>query len=167
MLLKLTAKSFFQKILVFIIGTSLFISCAHDEDKILNDANYLFCQRHLLNQSSESLWNNVSRHLDINLPEGMDTSTRKRMIEIHNVPILKSFNAYQYLPDSVKNIIEKAEIADKKLVDEIAEISFSIDSLEIRKLRFLSKVDQASERGQQFLIKYNQAYTSPCKPSNK
>jgi len=160
-------KNNLQALLVFILLTLTITGCSHDEDKILNDANYLYCQRHLLNQSSESLWNNVSRHLDINLPNDMDTSTRKRMIELRNAPILKSFNAYKHLPDSVKIIVDKAEIADKKLVDEIAEISFSIDSLEIRKLRFLSKINQASERAQLFLVKYNQAFTSPCKPALK
>ena len=165
--MKPTANYSLWSYLVFVICCLGFYSCSHDEDKILNDANYLYCQRHLLNQSSESLWKNVAYHLDINLPNEMDTSTRKRMTEIRNAPILKSFNAYKYLPDSVKALVEKAEIADKKLVDEIAEISFSIDSLEIRKLRFLSKVDQSSERGQLFLVKYNAAFTSPCKRSSK
>lgn len=150
-------------VLFLMAGTMAFYACNNDEDKILRDANNLFCQRQLLAESSQKLWEDVAYHIGVNLPESIDSVTRKRMIEIKNAPILKSFNAYKRLPDSVKIIVDKAEIADKKLVDEIAEVSFSIDSLEIKKLRFLTKVGPESSRGKRFLAQYNEYLASPCK----
>jgi len=154
-------------ILIFMTGTIAFCACNNDEDKILRDANNLFCQRQLLAESSQNLWDDVAYHIAVNLSGSIDSITRKRMVEIKNAPILKSFNAYKTLPDSVKVIVDKAEIADKKLVDEIAEVSFSIDSLEIKKLKFLAKIGPESSRGRRFLAQYNEYLASPCKTNVK
>ncbi|HPB54138.1 MAG TPA: hypothetical protein PLR22_10740 [Saprospiraceae bacterium] len=147
----------------FIILTVGFCSCENDEENILNVAERLFCQRQLLADSSQALWDDVAYHININLGAETDSITRKRMVEIKNAPIIKSFHAYLSLPDSIKTIVEKAEVMDKRLVDEIAEVSFSIDSLEIRKIKFLKKVGMESNKGRNFLSRYNEFIASPCK----
>ena len=148
---------------MFIMLSSFFCSCEHDEEDILSNASHLFCQRQLLADSAQSLWDDVAYHININLGAEVDFVTRKRMVEIKNAPIIKSFKANHSLPDSIRMIIDHADTVDKRLVDEIAEVSFRIDSLEIRKIKFLDKVGMESKRGRRFLARYNESIASPCK----
>ncbi len=148
---------------MFIMLSSFFCSCEHDEEDILSNANHLFCQRQLLADSAQSLWDDVAYHININLGAEVDSVTRKRMVEIKNAPIIKSFKAYHSLPDSIRMIIDHADTVDKRLVDEIAEVSFRIDSLEIRKIKFLDKVgmDPSLHPAKTIQQKHNETIHSP------
>ena len=77
-------------------------------------------------------------------------------------PILRTFKAYELLPDSMKQGIAIVEEFDKSLVSKIATVSFKIDSVEMLKLNYLGDVGQESPQGAEFLKSYNEVVNSPC-----
>lgn len=77
--------------------------------------------------------------------------------------MLKSFQIYNKLSDSLKVFIDEVEMKDKSLVNIMAAISFKIDSVEMLKLQYLSKVGTNSSKGKEFLRSYDESYNAPCK----
>jgi len=152
----------FMALMILALLVSVFCACNQDEDKLLLTANKLFCKRQLLTDSSRVLWEDIARHIRINLDKDVDSLTRKHILSMNSVPMLESFEDFQKFPDSVKERVHKAGEIDKRLVDEIAEVSFSLDSLEVKKLKFLKKVGINSLRGKNFLNQYNEYIASPC-----
>ncbi|MCO6460391.1 MAG: hypothetical protein J5I59_03240 [Saprospiraceae bacterium] len=150
-------------LLLVALCSFLISACKHDENKLLLAAGQLFCKRQLLIDSSQNLWANVAYHLKINMGPEVDSVTRKRMLTMKNAAMLASLQAYNRLPDSVKSIIQKAGTVDRRLVDEIAEVSFSIDSIEVKKEEFLKKAGMNSSRAKKFLAQYKEYIASPCK----
>ena len=82
---------------------------------------------------------------------------------MHSAPMLKSFQIYNKLSDSLKVFIDEVEMKDKSLVNSMAAISFKIDSVEMLKLQYLSMVGTNSSEGKEFLIDYDEAQNEPCK----
>lgn len=145
---------------------SLF-SCSQERREILRDAKVLYCKKDQLTGSSDSLRDAVSRTLHKSLPKEMDSVVRERMIYINDAQVLSSFQEFKGLPDSVKDEIKKSDAFEKQLSIKLADVNFSIDTLEERMSTYLLQLGPTSTRGEKFLERYNKTISDPCKTTNK
>lgn len=122
-----------------------------------------YCQRNQLADTADSLWTKVSADIDKEIGDSKDTLMLRKMLSMRSAPILKSFEAYATLSDSLKRSIDSVELKDKILVSNMATTSFKIDSVEMLKLQYLSEVGTESPKGKEFLKNYDEAYIAPCK----
>lgn len=159
-----TAKRFpiFLSIFIFII--TIFISCSSQRgDTIIELTRQYYCERNQLAKTADSLWTKVSKGLESEIRDTNDVVMLRKMLSMHSAPMLKSFQIYNKLSDSLKVFIDEVEMKDKSLVNSMAAISFKIDSVEMLKLQYLSKVGTNSSKGKDFVRSYYESYNAPCK----
>lgn len=165
---RLTVDNIFSKysryVLIWII--TLF-SCSNERRDFLKNAKVLHCKKEQLTFSADSIRDAVSRTLHESLPLNMDSTVRERMIYINDARVLSSFPEYKALPDSVKDGIKNSDAFEKQIAILLADVNFSLDTLEEQIHISLFIKDPSGTTLEKFLEQYNKMMSDPCKSLNK
>lgn len=153
----------------FIILAGSMVACKpagvpQDEiNSFLSDVKMYHCKNTELANRSDSLWNQVADHMDQFLDKKMDPEVRKRLIDIKNTMIIRRFKIYDGFPDTIKHMLTQVDTFDAHLVKNLKMNSAMLDSMELKKLSFLNKMEGNKEQAEQLERKYKEAIESACK----
>lgn len=98
------------------------------------------CIMEQLNQESVQLWDTVVFVMDEQLPETTPPEERTNLLKVRNASLIRMFEVYSELPDSVQLSIDRAEQQDKELAARMKAQIDTIKHYESLANDFLSQV---------------------------
>ncbi|HQW11929.1 MAG TPA: hypothetical protein PK076_12450 [Saprospiraceae bacterium] len=147
---------------------SILVACKQNNTSSANQGDYLLrlkkyhCEEKALTMESDSLWNEVADHMDKLLPAKMDPAVRKRIIDIKNTEIIRTFKIYHTFPDTIKHILVQIDEYDAKLVRRISMNDKMLDSMEREKLHIMSSLEDNQSAKEAFEKSYTEKLSEPC-----
>lgn len=159
-----------MNIVKLLVSTLLLISlgsCSSPEaktgkwDDFFSSVRMHYCQNARLKTQSDSLWNDVAIQMDKLLPADMDTAVRRRLIEIKNSGIIRTFKIYHTFPDTIKHKLTQVDTFDARIVRMLHANDEVLDSLERTKLKLMSEISNEQEKAE-FSRVYDSSVQDPC-----
>lgn len=150
------------------LGCFYLVSCKNETKVDTKWADFFskvqlhYCESDRLSRRSDSLWNDVAMQMDHLLPDKMDTAVRRRIIEIKNTGIIRTFKIFHTFSDTIKHELNLVDTFDAKLVKMMHANDQVIDSLQREKLRYLSEITDDASRVS-FNKKFDEITENPCK----
>lgn len=125
--------------------------------------NTLGCQQKILQNKTQTLWDEVVQQLSNQLPGDMPKEERKNMLAVRNAALIRMFETYQNLDTSLQKIVTEAEEKDQDIVSTLMEIKQQRMVLEEQKRALFLKLEQ-EENGKlkEYKSEFEQLTEAPC-----
>lgn len=104
----------------------------------------LDCRQATLEAEAISSWDEVVEQLDARLPEDMPAAEKNNMLTVRNASLIRMFESYHELSDSVQALVSRAEQKDKDVVASLNEIKAKRSVLDKEKRDFFLAVEKRS-----------------------
>ena len=148
--------------------TLLFLACnsldekskwENESLKLINIGNNLEYRHNALNNSVDSLWDDVSRKIESSLQKDFPSVDREIFLNSRNADHIRMFMSFQLLQKDIQTLINEAGKKDKMLADQIRSLANEMQEFENRKMKFLSKVYRYDEEASK---SYTNKFRSLC-----
>lgn len=107
----------------------------------------LDCRQAVLEADTRLSWDGVVEQLNARLPEDMPAAEKQNMLTVRNAGLIRMFETYHELPDSVQELVGRAEKKDNEIVAALNEIKAQRSVLDQEKRAlFLNIEKQSAER---------------------
>lgn len=104
----------------------------------------LDCRQAVLEAETRSSWDGVVEQLDARLPEDMPAAEKHNMLNVRNAGLIRMFETYHTLPDSVQELVGRAEKKDNEIVAALNEIKAQRTTLDQEKRAFFLAIEKQS-----------------------
>ncbi|MCB0629642.1 MAG: hypothetical protein R2806_25210 [Saprospiraceae bacterium] len=104
----------------------------------------LDCRQATLEAETSSSWDDVVAQLDARLPESMPAAEKNNMLMVRNAGLIRMFESYHELPDSVQALVSWVEQKDNEVVASLNEIKAKRSVLDKEKRDFFLAVEKRS-----------------------
>lgn len=123
----------------------------------------LDCRRAALEATTRLSWDAVVEQLDARLPEDMPPAEKHNMLMVRNAGLIRMFETYRELPDSVQVLVTRAEQKDKEIVAALRDVKTESSALEKEKRAlFLSIEKQSKEKLPEMRRRFEAMRNTPC-----
>lgn len=153
---------------LLLIAQSLMMSCSADQEyqlmaeqgfQLHQQGQAFYCELQDLGRKSQVLWDKVGRELEESIPEDLPKVERKNMIAIRNAGLIRMFEAYPSLPQTVKDQVDQAETDDQEIAGQMRVLNDSLRQFDRKIEAFLETVRNVEpdslENWQKRLVVYN------------
>ncbi len=123
----------------------------------------LHCEQADLEIKVTALWDNVAQQLNAQLPQDMPAQEKHNMVSVRNAPLIRMFETYPGLDHSIQNMVDQAEMEDKKVVERLNEIKGKQHVLEQQRMELFGQIEKEQpEKLKAFRQFFEQIATGPC-----
>lgn len=161
-------KQLLSLVCVFFVLVSI-ISCRKEpppEDRLKELAlafRTLDCRQATLEIATLQTWDSVVTQLDARLPEDMPATEKHNMLTVRNAGLIRMFETYRELPDSVQALVSLAEQKDKDIVAALNAIKLERAALDKKKRAFFREVEKRASNQLPSLRRHFDALkNTPC-----
>lgn len=122
--------------------------CTHQmhEEAAIIEISYkekkLNCQLASMKDSITKEWDNINDILEKNLPEEMPEQEKINMIKVRNANLIRMFQSFDYLDESVKLTLDETEQRDVAMTKRINRLKGDIQEIEIQKMELFSIINE-------------------------
>lgn len=123
----------------------------------------LDCRQRQLEEAARSSWDGVVEQLNADLPTDMPAAEKHNMLSVRNASLIRMFESYRELPDSVQELVTQAEQKDNEVVAALNELKAQKLALDKEKRDLFLAIEKRSEKDlSSFRTKFETAKQSPC-----
>lgn len=123
------------------------------------------CKMEALQEQSAQLWDLLVSELSASLPANMPADERRNMLQVRNAELIRMFQVFPRLPESVRLAVERAEQKDQALAAQMKEEMRRIDGYEAKAFAFLQEVEFHS--ADSAAVWQERFSTLPCRNTEK
>lgn len=109
---------------------------------LIKIAHDLELRHNALNNSVDSLWDDVSNKIEASLQKDFPPVDREIFLNSRNADHIRMFMSFQLLQKDIQKMVNEAGKQDKILADQIRSLAKEKQDFEKRKIKFLEKVHQ-------------------------
>lgn len=99
------------------------------------------CKMEELQEQSAQLWDSLVVELSASLPATMPVDERRNMLQVRNAELIRMFQVFPRLPESVRLAVERAEQKDQELAAQMKKEMDRIDQYETKSFAFLQEIE--------------------------
>ncbi|MCB0629394.1 MAG: hypothetical protein R2824_24535 [Saprospiraceae bacterium] len=129
--------------------------CATEEHRIL-------CHRQALARETDAVWDRVVGQLDQQLPADMPNDEKRNMLAVRNANLIRMFEVYQFLNDSIKQTVDQAAQADRQIVTTLNGLQSQLEALEQKKRALFLQIEQSSVDLPAYKAQYEALVSGAC-----
>lgn len=102
----------------------------------------LDCRQATLELQSRSSWDGVVEQLDARLPVDMPAAEKNNMLMVRNATLIRMFETYHGLPDSVQALVAHAEQKDQEIVALLSALETERSALNAQKRNLFLSIEK-------------------------
>lgn len=123
----------------------------------------LYCERQELQEGMETMWDDVSQALEENLPPTLTPQERSNMIKLKNADLIRMFEVYPELDNSIHTLVDSAEVNDQRIATQLTNLQERLLDNEQKVMASLGKIrEDYPEDYNSWKAKFNTAKENPC-----
>lgn len=103
------------------------------------------CHIKELQDSINMAWDKMNMELEANLPAKMPEEERTNMLKVKNAPLIRMFESFATLEDSIKMKLEVVEMKDAKTVEQVVAESQKMKTVEEKKMELFSNIQKTEK----------------------
>lgn len=103
----------------------------------------LKCELSLMKDSIVTEWDNINALLKSVLPPDMPPQEQANMLKVRNANLIRMFQSFDSLDESVKMALTKTEKIDAEMTKRITSLKQEVNHIETQKIALLEKVNQS------------------------
>jgi uncharacterized protein YdcH (DUF465 family) len=131
------------------------LDCAAEE-------HHIICRRLALADETEAVWDQVVSRLQEQLPADMSADEKRNMLAVRNANLIRMFEVYQSLNDTIKQTVDQAEQADQQIVATLSGLQSQLEVLEQKKRALFLQIEQSSADLSEYKARYEALIGGEC-----
>ncbi len=104
----------------------------------------LNCSLSSMKDSISTEWDNINTLLTNTLPPDMPQQERANMLKVRNANLIRMFQSFDDLDETVKMALRKTEEMDQKMTKRITSLKQESNKIESQKIALFEKINQTA-----------------------
>ncbi|MEZ4948494.1 MAG: hypothetical protein R2784_03750 [Saprospiraceae bacterium] len=123
------------------------------------------CRLSELKDSIDRTWDEINEMMVKNLPDLIGAEEAESIVKVRNAEHLRMFQSYDKLDSSIIDVIDQAEIADKRFAQSIKDLKFDLSNIgdSITQILIVAPENQRYQIEKMIKDYRNQKITNKCK----
>lgn len=154
-------------IICFGVSLVFMVGCNEDPNrhetmvKLFQQEKDLKCQLESMQDSIRREWDSLSSMMERELPADMPLEEKNNMLKVRNADLIRMFESFATLNDTVKVAVKATEMKDKAMISRIAAVRQNAEAIETQKIALFEAISK--EEGEAALANYKSIYSETIK----
>lgn len=147
------------------------IGCKDSSSEVQSEINTMVskhaklkCNLSAMEGSLENTWTDMNVLLAQELPKDMPIDEKNNMLAVKNGSLIRMFESFEGLNDTIKKALNRVENEDLKMVTKIHEVKNMLSKLEDERMTLFAKIQNTHpEELEKWRNLYQELLSRPCK----